>query len=112
MADVAALLLNWQQPELTEQCLSDLADAGLGDAIVIVIDNGSRDDSAQRLRAAVKRANARGLRAELLELRENTGFTGGMNAGFARARGVAAKGHGDASREISLNLGSQPFEDR
>jgi hypothetical protein len=32
VADVAALLLNWQQPQLTEQCLSDLADAGLGDA--------------------------------------------------------------------------------
>jgi hypothetical protein len=29
VADVAALLLNWQQPELTEQCLTDLADAGL-----------------------------------------------------------------------------------
>jgi N-acetylglucosaminyl-diphospho-decaprenol L-rhamnosyltransferase len=86
VADVAALLLNWQQPQLTEQCLSDLADAGLGDAIVIVIDNGSRDDSVSRLRAAIQRAAARGLRAELLELSENTGFTGGMNAGFARAR--------------------------
>jgi GT2 family glycosyltransferase len=85
VAEVAALLLNWQQPELTEKCLSDLAHAVGKDTLVVVIDNGSRDDSAARLRVAVEQARRRGLQAELLELPENLGFTGGMNAGFRRA---------------------------
>lgn len=84
-ATVAALLLNWQQAALTERCLLDLVECASPGLRVVVIDNGSRDDSPQRLAAAVASARSMGLDAELLQLDENTGFTGGMNAGFRRA---------------------------
>lgn len=82
MAEVAALLLNWQQPTLTVQCLRDLVAAAPSGLRVLVIDNGSKDDSVARLRAEVASFVARGIAVELLALPENRGFTGGMNAGF------------------------------
>jgi GT2 family glycosyltransferase len=95
-AKVAALLLNWQQPALTERCLQDLVECASAGLRVVVIDNGSRDDSPQRLAAAVASAKAAGLEAELLRLDDNTGFTGGMNTGFRRAK--------EAGCEFSLVL--------
>lgn len=86
MAEVGALLLNWRQPEMTRQCLLDLAAAADASLEVLVIDNGSGDDSAARLQAAVAQAKALGLGCELLCLPHNRGFAGGMNAGFAWAQ--------------------------
>lgn len=77
MADVAALVLNFRQPELTLRCLEDLARVEGVALAVLVIDNGSGDGSAARLAPAVESAGA-----ELLELDTNLGFAGGMNRGL------------------------------
>lgn len=81
----AALLLNWRQAALTRQCLLDLVAARTDGLRVLVIDNGSGDDSVDVLRAAIAAAAAGGLPCELLALEHNLGFTGGMNRGFAWA---------------------------
>ncbi|MEY4674635.1 MAG: hypothetical protein RL148_2419 [Planctomycetota bacterium] len=89
MADgpqVAALLLNFRKPALTEQALADLL-AVTGVAVrTLVIDNGSGDGSAARLAGVVAAHRANGHDVELLELPENLGFAGAMNEGVAWAR--------------------------
>lgn len=82
MAEVAALLLNWRQPDLTVQCLRDLVAAAVPGLCIAVIDNGSGDDSVQKLEVAIAAANAAGVPTQLLALDGNLGFTGGMNVGF------------------------------
>ena len=79
---VAAVLLNWRQAQLTEDCLRDLVAAsppGLG---VLVIDNGSGDDSPARLQVAVEAARSDGLVVEMVVFDDNLGFAGGMNRGI------------------------------
>lgn len=84
---IGALLLNWRRADLTERCLLDLL-ASTGPALhVLVIDNGSGDDSAERLRRAVAAAPVGRHRATFAGLPENLGFTGGMNHGFRWAAG-------------------------
>ncbi|WP_172119764.1 glycosyltransferase family 2 protein [Actinomyces faecalis] len=71
---VRAVVVNWRQPELTiRACHSLLPQLHEGDALVVV-DNASGDDSAQRLREA-------GL--SVVETEVNLGFGAGVNAGAA-----------------------------
>lgn len=81
-AKVAALLLNWRQPAMTAQCLGDLLALRFDGLAVLVVDNGSGDDSAPRLRDAIAAARATGRDVELLELPHNLGFAGAMNRGI------------------------------
>lgn len=95
---VAALLLNWRRSDLTEQCLADLCRCGAragpeapADLRVLVMDNGSGDDSPARLGRAVAAAAAAGLPAELLVFDTNLGFAGAMNRGIGWAGGIGAE---------------------
>ena len=87
----AALLLNWRKPQLTLTCLADLLAADVP-LVVLVIDNGSDDDSAAILRDGTAALAAADPRHEVVfvALPENLGFTGGMNHGLreAAARGL------------------------
>ncbi len=87
---VAALLLNWRQPELTAACLADLLAVTDEPLAIAVIDNGSGDESVGRLRAVIARLPASPHTVELLAQEHNLGFTGGMNRGieWAQARGA------------------------
>lgn len=88
---VAALLLNWRRADLTLRCLQDLLAVDDEPMHLVVIDNGSGADEAAALRAGVAAAQtASAHRVELLELADNRGFTGGMNAGLRRAAAVGA----------------------
>jgi GT2 family glycosyltransferase len=84
-ADVTIVVLNWQRPDETIACLESLRAAALGGARVLVVDNGSRDDSAARI-------HARFPDQPILALPENRGYAGGNNAGIraALARGAKA----------------------
>lgn len=86
---IAALLLNWRHADLTKQCLADLLAQTARPLHVLVMDNGSADDSVAQLEAAVQElqplAAAAGHRVELVAFAENLGFTGAMNRGFAWA---------------------------
>ena len=80
---IFTVVLNWNLPEETADCVRSLLAAG-GEH-VIVVDNGSVDDSVARLRAEF------GERIELIANGENLGFAGGNNVGIQHAldRGAA-----------------------
>ncbi|MFN8641711.1 MAG: glycosyltransferase family 2 protein [Candidatus Binatia bacterium] len=77
-ADVTIVVLNWQRPDDTIACLESLRAADLGGARVLVVDNGSRDDSAVRIQARFPEQ-------PILALPENRGYAGGNNAGIHAA---------------------------
>ncbi len=66
--------------ELTLRCLASLAAARPAPAEVVVVDDGSRDDTAQAVAASYPALR-------LLRLQEARGFTAAANAGMALARG-------------------------
>ena len=72
------LVLNWEQPQKTLECLASLRQADLRGGEILVIDNGSRDDSVAVLRAADPSLR-------LIALPENLGYAGGNNVGLRLA---------------------------
>ena len=81
---LSILVVTYDHGEEIDACL----DAALAQARehleieVVVADNASRDDSAQRVGA-----RADGRRVRLLEMGSNRGFAAGVNAAFAASRG-------------------------
>lgn len=90
MADPAAttgvLLLNWRNAGLTERCLQDLLQQDDVPLRVLVMDNGSGDGSAERLRQIVDDNVAAGAPVEFQAFADNLGFCAAMNRGLAWAR--------------------------
>jgi GT2 family glycosyltransferase len=80
-------IVNWRAAALTIDCLRSIAEI-IGDTPncrVIVVDNGSQDQSAEVLAAAIA-ANGWGGFASLLALPDNGGFAVGNNAAIRAAR--------------------------
>lgn len=73
------IILNWNQWQLTTDCLQSLQQVNHPNLHLVVIDNGSSDDSVARLKACV------GHRTTLLCNTENLGFAGGNNVGIQYA---------------------------
>lgn len=74
-SSVGVIIVNWNLPNDTIICArSVLASEGVSSHIVIV-DNGSTDDSVQQLQSALPTAT-------ILSLSENVGFAGGINVGL------------------------------
>jgi len=74
---VSAIVVNHRRPELTIECLASLEAAleRLGEpAELIAVDNGSGDGSAERIAERFPEAR-------VVELEENLGFAGAVNAG-------------------------------
>jgi len=78
-------VLAWNGADDTLACLTSLAAAQLGGARVIVVDNGSRDGTIERVRAEFPSV-------AVLALPENRGFAGGNNAGITAALDAGAEG--------------------
>jgi len=74
---VAALVLNWNTPEQTINCAQALLTSTTVPE-VIVIDNGSTDDSWERLQSL-------GRSCTLVQTGKNLGYAGGNNVGIALA---------------------------
>ena len=72
---VGVLLLNWNTWEVSEQCLLSLRRLDPPPWRVTVVDNASRDDSAERVAAAFPEVT-------LLRQSRNLGFAGGNNVGM------------------------------
>ncbi len=83
--DVTIGVLNWNGAADTIECLESLAAAELQGASILVVDNGSRDDSVGRIRARFP-AQA------ILPLAQNQGYAGGNNAGMRAALAAGAGG--------------------
>jgi GT2 family glycosyltransferase len=78
-AKVTVVLLIWNGWHHTSLCLSSLEQLDYPNFNVVVIDNGSTDDSGARIRETFPWA-------KLIENGKNLGFTGGCNAGIRYAQ--------------------------
>ncbi|MCD7726139.1 MAG: glycosyltransferase family 2 protein [Clostridiales bacterium] len=82
MERLAVILVNYNGKQYNEACIeSILAAQALWDKKIIVVDNGSQDDSLQILRQRYENCEA----VELLPLDDNYGFSYANNAGIRRA---------------------------
>ncbi|MBO9661412.1 glycosyltransferase [Dokdonella sp.] len=79
MRGATLIVLAWNQWPLTRRCLDSLLASELDFAEVLVVDNGSEDDTPSGLAGYAGRVR-------VLRLPENLGFVRGMNAGIAAAR--------------------------
>jgi GT2 family glycosyltransferase len=75
---VTAVVLNWNRPEDTLACLRSLAEADYPALDLIVVDNGSTDDSVAAVRKAFPGVT-------LLVNERNLGYAAGNNIGIAQA---------------------------
>lgn len=79
MRRAALIVLAWDRWELTRRCLDSLL-ASRPDAVdIIIVDNGSTDETPTALAAYAGRVR-------VVSLPENVGFVRGMNAGIAAAQ--------------------------
>lgn len=76
---VSTVVLNWNGAGETIACVRSLLAAGAAPGSIIVVDNGSEDNSVAVLRAELGDA------ARLLESPVNLGFAGGVNLGIQAA---------------------------
>jgi len=79
MRGAALIVLAWNQWPLTQRCLDSLLASARSEAEVIVVDNGSTDETPTALATYAARVR-------IVTLPENLGFVRGMNAGIAAAR--------------------------
>lgn len=75
---IRAVVLNWRRADLTNRCVKSLLDAGLELADIIVVDNGSGDESVTSIQRA-----APGVR--VISSTMNLGYGGGNNLGIVAA---------------------------
>lgn len=83
MPKVAIILVNWNGYEDTLACLESLQQLDYPAYTVIVVDNGSNDDSVDRIRASYPDV-------VLIETGKNLGFVGGNNIGLKHPQATTA----------------------
>lgn len=76
---VLAIVLNWNGLEFTKECCASLARQTYPNLRVVVVDNGSTENTVEDLRKACPNADV------VFSTGRNLGFAGGVNAGFSRA---------------------------
>ncbi|NQW95262.1 MAG: glycosyltransferase family 2 protein [Polaromonas sp.] len=81
---VSIVVLNWNGWPMTKDCLKSIEASDYQNYRVLVVDNGSTDDSVANLQAG-------GGDFELIETGQNLGFTGGCNVGIAKALAQGAE---------------------
>ena len=81
---VCCVIVNWNGWRDTLDCLSSLKEQDYSELEVIVVDNGSTDESVERIRMAFPEVS-------LIETGKNLGFPGGCNAGLRAALETNAK---------------------
>jgi N-acetylglucosaminyl-diphospho-decaprenol L-rhamnosyltransferase len=83
-----AVVLNWNLAHMTVRCVRALVDDGLDQARIVVVDNGSTDESAERLEQEVPETH-------LVRLDQNVGY--------AKASNVGARALADAKTFLFVN---------
>ena len=78
-AHIKILILNWNGKHLLKPCLDSVTAIAYPNYSVMVIDNGSVDDS-------VKMVNKNFPEVDIIELKDNYGFSGGYNRCFTQLR--------------------------
>jgi GT2 family glycosyltransferase len=77
-ARVEVVIVNWERPLDTIQCIQSVMESDYPDIDIIVVDNGSTDDSVQKISSKFSNIT-------LIQLPKNLGFTGGYNSGIKSA---------------------------
>lgn len=77
---VAAVILNWNGASDTIESLTSMTSLSYRNLVVLVVDNGSSDDSVARLKAC-----SAGCSIQLIETGRNLGYAGGNNVGIRAA---------------------------
>lgn len=77
-ASVYIIILNWNDWQTTAECVESCRKLTYPDFCILVVDNGSSDDSEARLRERIPDL-------EILQAGSNLGFAGGNNVGIHRA---------------------------
>ena len=77
---VSVVVVNWNGQRFLEDCLGSLSRQTYANREIILVDNGSTDSSVSYVREKFPDV-------KIIELRENTGFTGGNAAGLKAADG-------------------------
>lgn len=77
---ISVIIVNWNGKEYLPACLDSLLEQTCTDFETIVVDNGSNDGSLELLLSSYPWVR-------VVPLADNTGFSGGNNAGFAVSRG-------------------------
>ncbi len=80
---ISIQIVTWNSAEVIDACLESLSAQSSPELEVIVVDNASSDDSAERAAAWF----ARGMRGSLLRETVNRGFCGGQNRALAASSG-------------------------
>lgn len=75
---VCCVVLNWNGRQDTLDCLASLRKQDYSNLQIIVVDNGSTDDSVERIRSAFPEVT-------VIETGKNSGFSGGCNVGLGAA---------------------------
>jgi GT2 family glycosyltransferase len=81
---VVAIVVNWNGEAVLEPCLRTLTASNYPNLRVLVVDNASTDDSVALVRKSFPNV-------DVLEMPDNEGYAGGVNAGLERARGEGAE---------------------
>jgi GT2 family glycosyltransferase len=83
LPQVAIIILNWNGCKDTLACLASLSRLDYPACEIVVVDNGSTDDSIPAIRATYPQVT-------LIETGENLGYVGGNNIGLEHARATGA----------------------
>jgi GT2 family glycosyltransferase len=95
---VSAIIVNYNRKDLTAACLKSLLNQTFKDFEIILVDNGSTDDSLELVRL-FSEENRLGKRMKIVPLQHNRGFAGGNIAGLT---------HADAEFIALLNNDTEP----
>ncbi len=79
---VTIITLNWNQPDYTIACLKSLGKITYSNYNVLVLDNGSRDDSVEKITEFLPQLT---YRVDFIDNKANLGFAQGNNIGIEQA---------------------------
>lgn len=82
MTSVLIVVLNWNGIDDTEKCIESLLSQTYKNFQILIVDNGSRDDSVERLTKLTKENSTK---ISLVINPKNLGFAGGVNTGITYA---------------------------
>jgi GT2 family glycosyltransferase len=82
LSDLTVVIPNWNTPDLTIRCVEALVAEGVPPGRIVLVENGSTDDSYERLQSALPEC-------QLIRFEENVGYGRAMNAGARELQGTA-----------------------
>jgi GT2 family glycosyltransferase len=82
LTDLTVVIPNWNTADLTIRCVEALVAEGVPHERIVLVENGSTDDSYQRLQAELPKCH-------LIRFEENAGYGRAMNAGARELPGSA-----------------------